>query len=474
MRVLLLAMPDTADVIDYYARIPNLALVSLAGNLPDHEVKVLDLVMCKRHVRRAVSEALASFRPQLVGLSAMTFQFDRLLRVARLVRDTDPSIRIAAGGYHATLLTREIVANHPDLPLDFMIRGEGELTLAELLAELERKDPDLGGVSGLSYRDGNLWRHNPDRMLCNLDALALPNRQSRLANGFFMLHFPLDVAETSRGCPFNCKFCSINRMYGRTFRPFSAERVVADLQRIRARGTRAVFLIDDNITYDIDHFRRICQAIVRHGLNDMFYIVQATAVGIAENPDLVADMDRANFRTVFVGFESMAPNALRAMNKPTSPAINQKAARLLRKHNMAIVAGCIVGYPDDTQQSVRDSYRSIKSLRPDLIYAQYLTPYPGTQLRSEMLEAGLVENADDYRSYDGFSCNIRTRHMSRKELYRVLKKEAVKGFLDPKLIASNFFLRRYPAAFLKPIVKAMLTNCYNVLQTRQMKCAVDV
>ncbi len=82
MRILLMAMPDTVDFVDNTTRIPNLALVSLAGNLPDHEVKVMDLVAYRPHIRQAVEEILASFRPQLVGLSAMTFQFDTLLKVA--------------------------------------------------------------------------------------------------------------------------------------------------------------------------------------------------------------------------------------------------------------------------------------------------------------------------------------------------------------------------------------------------------
>ena len=86
MRILLLAMPDTVDFIDNAARIPNLALVSLAGNLPDHEVKVMDLVLYKPDIRKAVEKVLATFRPHLVGLSAMTFQYDTLLRVARVSR----------------------------------------------------------------------------------------------------------------------------------------------------------------------------------------------------------------------------------------------------------------------------------------------------------------------------------------------------------------------------------------------------
>jgi radical SAM superfamily enzyme YgiQ (UPF0313 family) len=474
MRVLLISMPDTADVIDYVARLPNLAVVSLAGNLTGHEVKVLDLVLYKPRIRQALEETLNAFRPHVVGLSGMTFQFGTLLRVARFVRARDPHVKLVAGGYHATLMAEEITTTSEPLPLDFLVRGEGEVTFAELVSQLNRPEPDFSGVPGLSYFNGGSWHHNPLRPLMDLDGMAIPDRRARLKSDFFMLHLPMDVAETSRGCPYNCKFCSITQMYGRTFRTHSEDRIIADLYSIRHQGSKAVFFVDDNITHDIDHFKRVCRAIVRHGLNDMHYLVQVTAVGIAQNPDLVADMDRANFRFVFVGFEAMTPQALKGVNKPTNPEINRKAAALLRQHGMAIIAGCIVGYPEDTAASVKENLRLIRSLKPDMIYAQYLTPYPKTVLREEMLAAGLVTNLDDYSKYDGFSCNIRTHHLENTDLYRVLKREMVLSHFDPSLIKANFFLRKCPRPFLKGVVKAIGTNLYNILAARQLAQWIDL
>lgn len=474
MRVLLLSMPDTADVLDFGARFANLAIVSLAGNLPGHDVKVLDLVLSKPHVKKALKDALEKARPQLVGLSAMTFQFDTMLRVANYIREWDSTVKIAAGGYHTTLMARELAENGTSLPLDFLVRGEAEETFAELLTELERATPDLEGIKGLSYRHIGHWNHNPDRPLCDLSNLALPNRKARLSGGYYLLHLPMDVAETSRGCPYNCKFCSITKMYGKTFRAFPEERVVEDLKNIRDQGAKVVFFVDDNITYDIEHFRKVCRAIIAHGLNDMSYVVQATAVGIAQNPELVAEMDRANFRYVFVGFESMTPTALKEMNKPTNPEINSRAARLLKQHGMAIIAGFIVGYPEDTKESVNLSFRLLKELKYDMLYAQYLTPYPKTALRQEMLEAGLVANLDNYKAYDGFTCNIRTRHLSQKALYRSLKSAVLRSNFDLSLITNNYFLRKCPRPFLKAILKSMITNVYNVIAARQRNWKMDI
>jgi anaerobic magnesium-protoporphyrin IX monomethyl ester cyclase len=474
MRILLIAMPDTTEVIDFIARLPNLALVSLAGNSPEHEVRVLDLVLHKPHIREPIEKALSDLRPQLVGLSAMTFQFDTLLRVARFIRGFDPSIKIAAGGYHATLMAREMTAQTAELPLDFLIRGEGEATFRDLVTELTGPDSEMSKIAGLSYRGDNGWVHNPDRALLDLDTIALPLRQARLSQGFYLLDMPMDVAETSRGCPFNCKFCSITRMYGHTYRRFPLERIIADLKNIHSLGFRAVFFSDDNITYDIDHFRRVCKSIVQHQLNDMLFVTQASAVGIAQNPELVADMQRANFRIVFVGFESMDPGSLKGVKKPTNPEINRRAAVLLRQHGIAIIAGLIVGYPEDTRETVIKNWRLTERLQPDLIYAQYLTPYPKTVVRKELLEAGLIVNLDDYRSYDGFNCNIRTHHLSRNDLYRLLKRLGVRSNFNLSLIKNNYFLRHHTRHIIRSIIKTTKTDIYNAISGYQRPQQLDI
>jgi radical SAM superfamily enzyme YgiQ (UPF0313 family) len=467
-------MPDTADVIDYFAKLPNLGLVNLAGNLPGHEVRVLDLVLYKPRVRRVLEDVLASFRPELVGLSAMTFQFDALLRVARFLRRKDPTLKLAAGGYHVTLMAQELTNPADDLPLDFLIRGEGEETFRELVEELEKPDPEFSLIKGLNYRQGSAWRHNPDRPLLNLESLPLPRREARLANNFYFFDRSIDVAETSRGCPHGCKFCCITRMYDCSFRTFPLERTLEDLAAIRDQGTQAVFFADDNQTHDIGHLQRLCRAIVDRGLNDLHYATQASAVGLARHPDLVADMKRANFSTVFVGFESMSSAHLKDMNKPTNPEINRQAAALLRRYGIGIIAGVIFGFPDDTRASVIRDYRLMKKLRPDLIYCQFLTPYPKTRLRQEMVNEGLVVNRDDFRTYDGFHCNIRTRHLDQAALYRTVKWESLKSYFDPNLYVRNSFLRQNPRAFFRSIGRGMLSVLTMVLRGRQHQQQLDL
>jgi anaerobic magnesium-protoporphyrin IX monomethyl ester cyclase len=476
MKILLAAMPDSCDIFDRVAKLPNLGIVSMAGNLPGHTVQVIDLVLARPHVRRALLAALRTHQPQLVGLSAMTFQWDTLLRAARLVRDVDPAVRIVVGGYHASLMAEHVTDCTAQPPFDFVVRGEGELTLRALADALDAGPGavDLASIPGLSYRTDAGWVHNSERPLADLAALGLPDRGARLASRFYFLGVPFDVVETSRGCPAACKFCSITRMYGRTFRPFPIARVVADLRQVRARGAHAVFFVDDNITCDTAHFRRLCQAIVDEGLVNMQYMVQVTAAGIANNPDLAPAMAAANFRYAFVGFESMRTTGLQQMQKPTSPEINRRAARLLRQHGIALIGGLIAGYPDDTRETLREDFRLFRELRADMLYGQYLTPYPKTVLRDELLAADLITNIDDFRTYDGFNCNVRTRHLTRDALHRAFKWEAMKFALQPSHLLRNRVLHRHAGALIKSLGYTLLSDAFNVITARGLRRSFDL
>lgn len=474
MRILLAAMPDTADFFDFCSSMPNLALVSLAGNLPGHQVKVLDLVAHRPLVRAPLERAIREFRPQLVGLSAMIFQWGTLLKAARLIRSLDPDIALAAGGYHVTTLGEDLTRAEADPPLDFLVRGEGEITFRELAGALEAGLGDYAGIKGLAYRHNGGWRHNPPRELADLADIALPDRGARLSDGFHLLGSPLDVAELSRGCPHGCRFCSITNMYGHTHRKFSLDRIVADLKDIRNRGARTVFLADDNIACDVEHFRRVCRAIAAEFPGGPAFITQIAAASLARHPDLAGLMARANFQQVFVGFEAMDGPSLAAMQKPTSPEINRKAAEAVRRQGMALIASCIFGYPDDDARMVRDRFRAIKGLKPDAIYALYLTPYPRTALRGDLMREGLVENPEGYDDYDGFHCNVRTRRLSREQLYRALRRQTLLANFDPRMIAGNWYLKHRRMAILKTSCRVIGANLRNLLTGRQQRGRHDL
>jgi radical SAM superfamily enzyme YgiQ (UPF0313 family) len=262
-------------------------------------------------------------------------------------------------------------------------------------------------------------------------------------------------------------------MYGETFRRFPLERIVKDLKTLKASGTKTVFFSDDNITYDAGHFSAVCRAISENGLNDMLYSIQASAYGIAKHPELVALMDKANIRVINLGLESMDPAAIKFMKKATSIEINREAVRLLKAHNMGVNALFIVGFPDDTKESIQANFRDLMKLKPDALYCQFITPYPKTEVREQLLAEGLVDNPDDFSTYDGYHCNVHTRYLTREQLWQVFTRENIKSWW-PQIKYGNFFLKTFFWGYVTCEFKVALTFIYRLLTGRSRDWKMEV
>ena len=219
MNILLFSMPDSFEHMPPIAiRMPNGALTSLAGNVdPHHRVAVADLLLVQNRVRETVERLMTEHEPDVVGLSVMTFQRKTAKGIIDLVRMRRPRARIVVGGYDPSLAP-EAYTEDPDGGVDFIVRGEGEITFRELLRALEAQR-GYDHIAGLSYRTADGFRHNPARGVSGLEdgEIRPPRRDVRVLGGYTLLGRQVDVIETSRGCTFDCSFCSIIEMRGRNF-----------------------------------------------------------------------------------------------------------------------------------------------------------------------------------------------------------------------------------------------------------------
>ena len=426
MNILLLSMPDSFEHMPSVAiRMPNGALTSLAGNVdPHHRVAVADLILVQRRVRETLERLVREIEPELVGLSIMTFQRHTALRVIDLIRRLRPATRVVVGGYDPSLAPDAYTG--PGAGADFIARGEGELTFRELVRALERGE-DFSGVAGLSFRHGERFVHNTDRAVSGLDGgdVRLPNRGARVLRGYTMVGRQVDVVETSRGCTFDCSFCSIIEMRGRNFHTFNFDRVMEDIRDARAHGARAIFLVDDNITLNVRRFEALCRAIIDAGLNDLEYTVQAMTSAIANHGRTLAPlMRRAGFRYVFLGIENILEEDLTFLRASAKNRQRGEAARggnasvtaidHLHANKMYVVGGLIVGNPQDTRESIEANLDFVRRY-VDVPYIQHPTPYPRTPMTKIFRDQGLIIN-ERLEDYDGTTAVVRTAHLEPDEI----------------------------------------------------------
>ncbi len=439
MKILLMSMPDVAPVIMHPSAIhmPNLGVASLGANLDaGHEVRIADLIRRRRRPGAFVRRTLERFQPDMVGLSAMAWQYGTCTRVIRLIRRVHPRARIVIGGYHATLMYNEIAASPEARQIDFIVRGEGEATLRRLIRALEGQDR-LDRIPGLSWKDGDDFCHNPPGDLLDLAALRLPIRDGRrLTGGYHVMNRRVEVLETSRGCTRACHFCSMHHMYGRTFRTFPIERVLADIDDIyHRRRVRWIFVTDDNMVLDPARVEALCEAIARRGYRGLNLVTQADCATMSRQPRMVAAMARAGFRTVFLGIENASQQNLRAAGKGDILEASRRAVKACHAHGIMVVGGMIFGFPGDDEQDIIDNYRFLKSTAADTAYCQILTPYPRTEMRRQLAAEGLVVNRDDYSRYNGMWANVRTRHLSAERLQYLFwyHRQQVLGWWEPSV-----------------------------------------
>ncbi len=393
-----------------------------------------------------MQRAIEKYHIDLVGLSCMSFQYTGMLEIAKIVKEYD-GVQVVFGGYHPTLEYKEI-SESPDLKyIDFIMRGEGEGTFRELVKAFP--DQKYDGVLGLSYKEDGVMKHNPPRPLLELSDIRLPDRSARLLKkGFYGFCHTVDVVETSRGCTQGCKFCSIDRMYGRSFRTYDIERVIADIADAKKHGAQNIFFVDDNITLNTKRMKRLCEAIIEAGLDDVYYQTQASTSGIAKSKEVIDLMARAGFDGVFLGIENALPRNIEFFGKTGMATDSETAVKYLHEHNIIVSGGIISGNPEDTREDILRNYELARKLKLDVPIFYIMTPYPKTELRKELLEMGVVTNKDDFTTYDGIYANVKTNYMSTDELQYLVWKMNI-DYYDLSWYRSNNIIRRYPKWYLK-------------------------
>jgi radical SAM superfamily enzyme YgiQ (UPF0313 family) len=322
------------------------------------EISVID-----DNVEAFEEDKVASFSPDIVGITSTTPSFPRALEIARRIKSLDIDAKIVMGGTHVTFRPEEAL----DAGIDIVVRGEGEKTFLELL-----RGTPLPEIKGISYYDGRT-RHNPDRELIeNLDSIPFP------AHEFFPLHkYKIMSIVTSRGCPYSCSYCSATRFWRQRVRFRSPDNVVEELERIVGLGYRLVRFMDSTFTLDKQRAIEICRKIVDRGL-DISWSCETRADHLTD--DLLKALSSAGCNLICLGVDSGSQVVLNKNNRQMKVSTIRKAFEKAREYGIRTRAYVTFGLPGETPQSVWETIRLLEDLRPDQILLSLATAYPGTEL----------------------------------------------------------------------------------------------
>jgi anaerobic magnesium-protoporphyrin IX monomethyl ester cyclase len=341
--------------------------------------------------------------------------------------------------------------------VDYIIRNEGEYSFHSLVRHLSREIP-IDEVRGLSYiANGGLVRTADEPFITDLDSLPLPARELLPLRSYKekIDGRPMTTMITSRGCPFNCDFCSSSQFSGVRWRPRSVDGLLDEIDLIyRKYGYRAINFIDDNFTLNPRRAVEISERIIAGGY-DIYWEAMSHVETVVRNPGMVEVMARSGLKWMFLGFESGSQEILNEYGKKSSVEDARRAVDILHKNKVKIIGAFILGALGDSERTMHETICLAKSLNPSRAQFSLLTPYPGTKLFERVKGKLLTKN---WAMYSGLHPTIKLDKITPQRLNRFLFKAYAGFYLRPPKAIENYpyIFRTLPSA-----IALIFTNLYS-------------
>jgi anaerobic magnesium-protoporphyrin IX monomethyl ester cyclase len=449
MRVLLVNPPAGFSYRVIGVNRPPLGLAYMASVLRDkHEVHIVDFAV------DPCDWADYPYRDfDVVGVSADTSRCPVAYDIARAAKAQGPTVVV--GGPHVSFMDEEALETGV---VDYVVRNEGEYTLLALVDFL------AGGLAfdelrGISYmREGRPVRAPDAAFISDLDSLPFPARDllpldlyKERMNGRLMT-----TMVTSRGCPFNCDFCSSSEFFGVRWRARSVENMLDEIDVIYNKyGYRALSFVDDNFTLDPARAIEVSERIMANGW-DLIYAAMTRVDTVVKHPEMVETMARAGFSWTFIGFESGNQEMLDAYGKKAGTDDARRAIAILKKNNVRVTGAFILGAVTETEEMIRQTIDFAKELDPTRAQFSLLTPYPGAKLYERVRNRLLTR---DWNLYAGMYPTIKLDHITPERLHRLLISAYSSFYGRPgKAIENSSYVFRMMPSITKYLANRLIVN----------------
>lgn len=398
---------------------PPLGLMYVASSLENagHEVILIDGEPRLLSINQLYYEIMKA-KPQVVGFTSTTPEFHTIIKLVKMIKKTNPSICIMIGGAHVSALPEETLRENP--LIDYIVVGEGEQAAVHIVNNKPNKKiieiPPIKDINKLPV---------PARHLVNYKNYnyAIPNQGT----------IRMDVIESSRGCPFKCTFC-FNRAKKPRFR--NPIFVVDEIEKSHKQyNTKFFMFFDDTLTIKKSHIIGLCDEIIKRGLHKkiVFYVnTSANTIDI----EILKKMKKAGLIEISMGVESGNPQILKNTKKGTFHHQYKRVYNWMYKMGLQTRGSFIVGFPNETHKTVRDTINFAKKLNLMRVSCNILTPYPGTLVYEQALKKdGIYLVCTDWKEFKRWGTSvIKTDSLTKEDLEFYQKRFLTEFYTQPKVL----------------------------------------
>ncbi|OHB72176.1 MAG: hypothetical protein A2W17_00935 [Planctomycetes bacterium RBG_16_41_13] len=408
----------------------NIAYLAAIAENAGHKVQIIDGEI-EGLTNHDIANRVRNFSPDLVGITGTTPLFHFVTQLARTLKEY-LNIPVMAGGHHVTLFKEKAF----EKCFDFFFVSEAEMSFIDFLSHYEKKK-DLSAIAGLLFRSNgkNIFTGYP-QLIQNIDAIPFPARhllkyeKYRLGTLRGTLNYTSIM--TTRGCPFECIYCS-NSVYGRTVRRRSIENVMAEIEEVVNRfGIRHFYFVEDVLTLSKQYSLSLCDEIERRGLKITF---EGSTRANLFDEELAERLSRCGLIRISFGLETADPKVLEIIKKRVPLESYITANKLTNKYGIETINSVMLGLPGEDRKSVEKTIDFLRKTK-EIQHATYgiAMPYPGTEFyeMAKKGEYGLKLHTEDFSKYQRYGSAVLTvNDMNPEDLLRLQRMGLFKIYLTP-------------------------------------------
>lgn len=427
-RVALITPPYHSGVVESAGTWLNVGFVYIAGSLraAGYEVDYYD-AMSLWHKWPDIKKRIEAFKPDVVATTSFTASIVEALKLCDLAKQINPEIVTVLGNVHAAFCYDEILKEDHKV-LDYIVRGEGEVTLVELLDCLNAGG-DPSDVLGLAFWRNNEVKvtpkapyiHDLDSLPTAWDLVEWPIYTYRAKN-----NARLAIISTARGCKSQCSFCSQQLFWAQSWRARSAENVVAELELLSSKyGVEVAMLSDELPTYDRERWEKILDLMIERQV-PVKLLMETRVDDIIRDEDIMWKYKKGGVEHIYVGVEAGSQETLDLFNKDTEVAQSKRAIDIINNADIVSETSLVLGLPDDTPESIAQTVELAKHYNPDMAFFLAIAPWPYAQLYPQLEEFVFTK---DYSKYNLVEPVIKPKNMTVEQLSQELGKASQKFYM---------------------------------------------